>query len=92
MYPWLRSSFTQRDANDLIQRGLLHPGYIVSFAHFHERGFRISASKFFWGLLHYYGIKLQNLNPNSVLQITAFVALCEGYLGINPNFALWRYY
>jgi hypothetical protein len=21
-----------------------------------------------------------------------FVALCEGYLGIRPNFALWKYY
>jgi hypothetical protein len=26
------------------------------------------------------------------LQITVFVALCEGYLGIRPNFALWNYY
>jgi hypothetical protein len=24
--------------------------------------------------------------------ITVFVALCEGYLGIKPNFALWKYY
>jgi hypothetical protein len=21
-----------------------------------------------------------------------FVTLCEGYLGIRPNFALWKYY
>jgi hypothetical protein len=27
-----------------------------------------------------------------VLQIAVFVALCEGYLGIKPNFALWRSY
>jgi hypothetical protein len=27
-----------------------------------------------------------------VLQIAVFVALCEGYLGIKPNFTLWRYY
>jgi hypothetical protein len=26
------------------------------------------------------------------MQITVFVALCEGYLGIKPNFALWKYY
>jgi hypothetical protein len=30
---------------------------------------------------------MQNLNPNSI-----FIALCEGYLGIRPNFALWKYY
>jgi hypothetical protein len=35
---------------------------------------------------------MQNLNPNSALQIVFFVALCEGYLGIRPNFALWKYY
>jgi hypothetical protein len=27
-----------------------------------------------------------------ILQITVFVALCEGYLGIKPNFTLWKYY
>jgi hypothetical protein len=48
-------------------------------------------SDFFYGLPHY-GIELQNLNPNSIMQITVFVALCEGYLGIKPNFALWKYY
>jgi hypothetical protein len=50
------------------------------------------ASDFFCGLLHHYRIELQNLNPNSILQIMVFVALCEGYLGIKPNFALWKYY
>jgi hypothetical protein len=64
----------------------------VSFAHFHEQGFGTPTSKFFRGLLHHYGIELQNLNPNSVLKIVVFVTLCEGYLGIRPNFALWKYY
>jgi hypothetical protein len=26
------------------------------------------------------------------MQIMVCVALCEGYLGIKPNFALWKYY
>jgi hypothetical protein len=39
----------------------------VSFAHFHEWGFGTPVSNFFSGLLHYYRIELQNLNPNSVL-------------------------
>jgi hypothetical protein len=62
--------------------------YIVSFTHFHEQGFGTPASNFFRGLLHYYGIELQNLNPNLILQITVFITLCEGYLGIKPNFTL----
>jgi hypothetical protein len=58
---------------------------------FHEQGFRTLVSDFFRGLLHHYGIELQNLNPNSILQIAVFLALCEGYLCIKPNFALWKY-
>jgi hypothetical protein len=61
-------------------------GYVVSFTHFHEQGFRTPVSNFFHGLLHYHGIELQNLNPNSILQIMVFVALCEGYLGIKIVF------
>ena len=32
--------------------------YVVSFAHFHERGFVTPAHKFLQGLLHYYKIEL----------------------------------
>jgi hypothetical protein len=32
------------------------------------------------------------LNPNRIQHITAFVALCEGFLGIDPHFELWRYF
>jgi hypothetical protein len=68
------------------------PGYVVSFARFHEQGIRTPVNNFFLGLLHHYGIEMQNLNPNSVLQIVVFISLCEGYLGIRSNFALWKYY
>jgi hypothetical protein len=67
-------------------------GYVVSFTHFHERGFGTPASNFFRDLLHHYGVEMQNLNPNSIWQIMVFTALCEGHLGIRPNFALWKYY
>ena len=33
-------------------------GYVVSFAHFHERGFAIPAHKFLRGLLDYYQVEL----------------------------------
>ena len=41
-------------------------GYVVSFTHFHERGFATPAHRFLWGLLHYYKIELQHLNPNKI--------------------------
>ena len=67
-------------------------GYVVSFAHFHEQGFAAPAHKFLQGLLHYYKVELQHLNPNGIQHIAAFVALCEGFLGISPHFDLWWYF
>ena len=67
-------------------------GYVVSFAHFHERGLVTPAHKFLRGLLHFYKIELQHLNPNGIQHMVAFVALCEGLLGISPHFDLCRYF
>ena len=67
-------------------------GYVVSFTHFHERGFVTPAHRFLWGLLHYYKIELQHLNPYGIQHMAAFIALCEGFLGISPHFNLWRYF
>ena len=63
----------------------------MSFVHFHERGFTTPAHKFLRGLLNYYKVELQHLTPNGVQHIMAFVALCEGFLGISPHFDLWRH-
>jgi hypothetical protein len=65
------------------------PGYVLSFVSFHERGFRVPASCFMWALLHYYGVELHNLNPNSIAQAAIFAAVCEGFLGIDPHWDLW---
>ena len=66
-------------------------GYVMSFAHFHEWGFTIPTHKFLRGLLDYYQVELQHHTPNGVQHIAAFVALCEGFLGISPHFDLWWY-
>ena len=63
-------------------------GYVVSFAHFHECGFVTPTHRFLWGLLHYYKIKLQHLNPNGIQHMAAFIILCEGFLEISPHFDL----
>ena len=42
----------------------LPDGYVVSFDPFHERGFMTPPQRFLRGLLHYYGIELQHLNPS----------------------------
>jgi hypothetical protein len=67
------------------------PGYVLSFVSFHERGFRVPASCFMRALLHYYGVELHNLNPNSITQAAIFAAVCEGFLGIDPHWDLWTH-
>lgn len=68
------------------------PGYVVSFIHFHERGVGAPAHDFFPAPLHHYGAELQHLNPNGIQHISAFVTLCEGFLGIEPHFLLWCHF
>jgi hypothetical protein len=64
-------------------------GYVVSFVAFHERGFGVSASHFMRALLHYYKVELHPLTPNSISQAAIFVVVCEGYLGMEPQWNLW---
>jgi hypothetical protein len=42
-------------------------------------------------LSHYYGVELHNFNPNSITQAAIFVAVCEGFLGIDPHWDLWTH-
>jgi hypothetical protein len=67
------------------------PGYVLSFVSFHERGFGVPAIRFMRALLHYYGVELHNLNPNSIMQAAIFAAVCEGFLGIDPHWDLWTH-
>jgi hypothetical protein len=67
------------------------PGYVLSFVSFHERGFKVPASRFMRALLHYYGVELHNFNPNSIAQAAIFAAVCEGFLGIDPHWGLWTH-
>jgi len=60
----------------------LEPGEIVLFVPFIEHGLGLPTSPFLHGFLHYYGITLNHLNPNSILHLSIFVHLCETFLGI----------
>ena len=55
-----------------------------------EKGFALPAGAFFRGLLHFYGLEVTHLKPNSIAQITIFIHLCEGFLGIAPHFNHWQ--
>jgi hypothetical protein len=66
-------------------------GYVLSFVSFHERGFGVPASRFMRAILHFYGVELHNLRPNSIAQAAIFAVVCEGFLGIDPHWDLWTH-
>jgi hypothetical protein len=71
-----------------------HPpkGYVVSFVAFHECGFSVPTGQFIRGVLFEYGLQFQHLNLNSIQQMAAFEAMCEGYLEISAHWNLFQYF
>jgi hypothetical protein len=63
-------------------------GEFVVFTSFLDRGLAFPTSQFLRQLLAFYGIKISDLGPHSLQQISFFVALCEGYLGFPAYFPL----
>ena len=53
------------------------------------RGLGLPASGFFRAFLEFYGLQPHHLTPNTVVLLSAFVALCEGFLGVLPTIELW---
>lgn len=65
-------------------------GFAVLFVAFLVRGVSLPVHDFLRGLLFVYGIQLHQLTPNSILHISIFITLCESFLGVHPNWALWK--
>ncbi|KAK1626497.1 hypothetical protein QYE76_000812 [Lolium multiflorum] len=64
--------------------------YRVSFVDHLIRGLSTPIHDFLRGLLFVYGIQLHQLTPNSILHVAIFITLCECFLGVPPNWALWK--
>ena len=61
---------------------------VVFLAHFvHGLGFPLHP--FVRGLMFYYGLDFHDLAPNFVLNISAFIVVCEAFLRIKPHFGFW---
>jgi hypothetical protein len=41
------------------------------------------------GLCHHYEVEMHNFASNAILQAATFVGVCEGFLGIPVNWAIW---
>ncbi|KAE8791613.1 hypothetical protein D1007_33927 [Hordeum vulgare] len=58
---------------------------VVVFAEHFYRGFGLPASSFFAEWLHFFSLQPHHLAPNAILQLAAYVVLCEGFVGIEPR-------
>ncbi|KAK1616066.1 hypothetical protein QYE76_021583 [Lolium multiflorum] len=103
---WERSKITNQDLNLLKKLGInkkpkavcfpseeSYPtppmGYRVSFVDHLIRGLSAPIHPFLRGF-YVYGLQLHHLTPNSILHISIFITLCEAFLGVQPNWALWK--
>lgn len=64
----------------------------VCFIPFVLRGLSFPIHPFFQGLLHFYGLQIHHLSPNSIPHIACYIMVCECFLGVEPHFGLWRKY
>ena len=61
---------------------------VVFLPHF-VRGLGFPLHPFVRDIMYYYGIDLHDLSPNSFLNISTFIVVCEAFLRISPHFSLW---
>ena len=52
-------------------------------------GVGLPVSGFFRSFLEFYHLQPHHLTPNTVVLLSAFVTLCEGFLGVLPTLKLW---
>ena len=60
---------------------------VVFIPHF-LRGLGFPLYPFVRGAMFYYGIDFHDLSPNSFLNISAYIIVCEAFLRIHPHFGL----
>ena len=61
---------------------------MVFTSHF-LRGLGFLIDPFVRGLMFYYRLEFHDLTPESILQISSFIVVCESFLHITPHFGLW---
>ena len=61
---------------------------VVFLSHF-ILGLGFPLHPFVRGIMFYYGLDFHDLSPNLILNISAFIIVCEAFLRIRPHFGLW---
>ncbi|KAK1617178.1 hypothetical protein QYE76_022695 [Lolium multiflorum] len=93
---WERSKISNQDMNLLKRLGFTKKKDALRFPHEESypsppMEYRVSfVDHLMRGLLFVYGLQLHQLTPNSILHVSIFITLCECFLGVQPNWALWK--
>jgi hypothetical protein len=66
-------------------------GEIVVLKSHIEMGISFLPSDFFSEVFSHYGLQPFHLSPNSIVTLSGFISLCEGYLGIRPRLDLFSF-
>ena len=66
------------------------PNRIPIFGVFMRMGLVPPFSDFFLTILESYGLKLLNLTPGAILDLTLFAYACEAFVGVAPSVALFH--
>src|SRR3954467_4119336 len=70
----------------------LYPTGYPFFAVFFYCGLCPPFSEFFCDIMHTYNLHLLDFTPNAVLTMAVFAPLCENFVGVRPNVALFRHF
>ena len=49
-------------------------------------------SRFFYAVLHHYGLHALHIHPNSILLLSIFAFYCEAFVGVRPSMPLLRHF
>ena len=88
------AGYSSKDiAHRLLAKGQIIPTpepqeRVVFLSHL-VRGLGFPLHPFVRGLMFYYGLDIHDLPPNSILNISTFIVVCEAFLRIPPHLGLW---
>ena len=68
-----------------------HTDEVVVFEYYFYHGLGFPVHPFLRDLLEFWALSLCNLHPNTILNISIFIHLCEAFLGVLPHFNLFRH-
>src|SRR6266480_7831272 len=85
-----------RQENIIVPLGATAPtppeGYVLMCKAWIDRGLSLPPSEFFLDVLKNFHLQPHNIVPNSYVTLANFQTLCEGYLGVMPDWRLFQWF